>query len=281
MEGRIQQFVALADSSAHGYGSGDVFRLFDNCGCVATTSGGSLLIGGQAGGDDPKPSIAAVVVRNWARVATMLGLEPKQFLAKKVVVGVIPGQDSVAGNEKYDELSQYRAHYGIKEGERTINSYNDWCKKKFRLPLYGTSGGKKLHFIGGQQQSQAVFCHICQQQAMESLREGKAQHNVLPLVICCGWNALSATNPSKNAVKYAKEQTVLHQEQQAVKSMQNSAKHWREILQILACFSGDNVGHYWDFWMNESGNTGPLWWLPKRRFVIDASFLHLTVVILG
>lgn len=279
MEGRNQQFVALADSTAHGYGSGDVFKLVDNCGCVATTSGGSLLIGGQAGGQGPKPSVAAVVVRNWTKVAAMLGLEPAQFLATKVVVGVIPGHDSVAGSAHYDELKKYRAHFGIEEGKRTINSYNDWCKETFGQPLYGASGGKRNHFIGGKAQSQAVFCHICQEQALEAQRTAVAQDNVLPLVICCGWNALSDKDPQHQ--KYAKEQMVVHQEHQAIKSMQKSAKHWREILQILTCFSGDKMDSYWNFWMDESRNAEPLWWLPKRRFVIDAPFLHLTVVILG
>ena len=128
MHQTIQQFVALADSTAHRYGSGDIYQLVNNCRCVATTSGGSLLTGAQLGGQDANPSVAAVVVRNWTKMATILGTAPAQLLETKVVVGVIPGKNSVAGNERYDELAKYRAHFGINEGECTINSYNDWCQ---------------------------------------------------------------------------------------------------------------------------------------------------------
>ena len=121
------KFVAFADSTAYGYGSGDVFPLAEEQGCVATTSGGSLLLGNQ----DKKPSIAQVVINNWTKVAKMVGKEPAQFLMTNVKVGIIPGRDSTAGDPRYDMLSNCRDHFGIPEGEKSINSYNDWCHQTY------------------------------------------------------------------------------------------------------------------------------------------------------
>ena len=255
MDNRQLKFVAFADSAAHGYGSGDVFPLVDEQGCVATTSGGSLLLGNQ----DKQPSIAQVAIKNWPRVATMVGKEPAQFLMTKVKVGIIPGQDSTAGDAKYDVLSECRGHFGIKEGEKTINSYNAWCHETYQDNLYGASGGKKMHFIGGAKRAKEIFCHIAKCQAQEVFLKQTDPH-VLPLVICCGWNAL----PQKQNVSPL-DQMIVHQEQQAVKSIQQSAQTWQEVLQILVCFSGNNINDYWHFWMEPSGSNEALWWLPKRR----------------
>ena len=230
------KFVAFADSTAHGYGSGDVFPLAEEQGCVATTSGGSLLLGNQ----DEQKSIAQVV--------KMVGKEPAQFLMTNVKVGIIPGRDSTAGDPRYDKLSNCRDHFGIPEGEKTINSYNDWCHQTYGHALYGTAK-KKLHFIGGTQHAREIFCHIAKYQA-----------HVLPLVICCGWNIL----PQSEDVSPL-HQVVIHQEHQAVKSLQQSAQTWQEVLQILVCFSGSNINDYWHFWMEPSGSNEALWWLPKRR----------------
>ena len=79
-----------------------------------------------------------------------------------------------------------------------------------------------MHFIGGKERAREIFCHITQQQAKESLRKEAAQDNVIPLVICCGWNALS--DKATHHKDYAKEQMVIHQEHQAIKSI--AAKCW-------------------------------------------------------
>ena len=163
------KFVAFADSTAHGYGSGDVFPLVEKPGCVATTSGGSLLLGNQ----DKKPSIAQVVINNWTKVATMVGKEPAQFLMTKVKVGIIPGRDSTAGDQRYDKLSNCRGHFGIPEGEKTINSYNAWCLETYAHNLYGTSGGHRMHFIGGKERAKEIFCPImkCEAQTKQAATE--------------------------------------------------------------------------------------------------------------
>ena len=255
MDNRQLKFVAFADSTAHGYGSGDVFPLVEEQGCVATTSGGSLLLGNQ----DKQPSIAQVVINNWPKVATMVGIEPAQFLMTKVKVGIIPGRDSTAGDLRYDKLSNCRSHFGIPEGEKTINSYSAWCHEKYGQDLYGTARRKKLHFIGGVKRAKEIFRHIAKCQAEEVFLKQTDPH-VLPLVICCGWNVL----PQSEEVSPL-HQVVIHQEHQAVKSMQHSAQTWQEVLQILVCFSGNNINDYWHFWMEPSGSNEALWWLPKRR----------------
>ena len=205
------KFVAFADSTAHGYGSGDVFPLAEEQGCVATTSGGSLLL-------EDQQSIAQVVINNWTKVAKMVGKEPAQFLMTNVKVGIIPGRDSTAGDPRYDKLSNCSDHFGIPEGEKTINSYNDWCRQTYGHALYGTSGGKKMHFIEGKERAQEIFCHIMKCEAREVFVKQTDPH-VLPLVICCGWNVL----PQSEDVSPL-DQMRVHQEHQAVKSLQQSAQ---------------------------------------------------------
>lgn len=82
------------------------------------------------GNQDKQKSIAQVV--------KMVGKEPAQFLMTNVKVGIIPGRDSTAGDPRYDKLSNCRDHFGIPEGEKTINSYNDWCCQTYSHALYGT-----------------------------------------------------------------------------------------------------------------------------------------------
>ena len=160
------KFVAFADSTAHGYGSGDVFPIVEKQCCVATTSGGSLLLGNQ----DKQPSIAQVVINNWTKVARMVGKEPAQFLMTKVKVGTIPGRDSTAGDQRYDKLSNCRGHFGIPEGEKTINSYNAWCRETYGHELYGTAK-KEIAFHWGSPTSKRDFLSHCEVSSARSVFE--------------------------------------------------------------------------------------------------------------
>lgn len=116
-----------------------------------------------------------------------------------------------------------------------------------------------MHFIGGKERAQEIFCHIIKCEAREVFVKQTDPH-VLLLVICCGWNVL----PQSEKVRFL-DQMRVHQEHQAVKSFQQSAQTWQEVLQILVCFSGSNINDYRHFWMELSGSNEALWWLPKRR----------------
>lgn len=232
--------LILADSTAHGFGDvgifGEELQVFVVC------CGGSLILGRK--GHDHSSLLQQVVTR-WPYIRDLLG-GPQTELPLKVVV--VPAHDSV-NSPAWDRLGELRQHFDISESNRTINSYYptfDGC------PLYGSSGGKKLHFIGGKQRACALMRQIAADCVTQTNWAG------LHVVVCAGWNAL----PSKTNCFL---DTLCCMELQCLKAI-TQCHSLGEFLQVATAFSGLPINSYLDTWIVcDQPAPEPLMWLPRRR----------------